>query len=205
MLLQRISTLKLKTKAHSVLIFAPLLNVIIVGGTLSASAWVVASTYMAIQKKRMAAQVYKQLENGTMLKISRSPLIGDMLYRDDLHNKITELFFPRAQLPTAEEGRGFGLIVGPTGTGKTTLVRTACAELPGGVLYYNVRETKDFCTELAETVGMKIAPSNVFDLLLGYFQSDDFVYYHLPQKQDQGVSRIFKVLSEAAVKYQKKF
>jgi len=202
-----ISTLKLKTKARSV--FAPLLNVIIVGGTLSASAWVVASTYMAIQKRRMAAQVYRQLENGTMPKISRSPLIGDMLYRNDLHDKITELFFPRAQseaqLPTAEEGRGFGLIVGPTGTGKTTLVRTACAELPGGVLYYNVRETKDFCTELAETVGMKIAPSNVFDLLLGYFQSDDFVYYHLPQKQDQGVSRIFKVLSEAAVKYQKKF
>ena len=48
---------------------------------------------------------------------------------------------------------------------------------------------------------MKVAPSKVFDLLLGYSQSDDFVYYHLPGQQDLAVNRIFKVLSKAAVKY----
>ena len=50
----------------------------------------------------------------------------------------------------------FGLIVGPTGTGKSALVTKECNRFPKGVLYYNVCEPTVFARKLAETVGMKI-------------------------------------------------
>jgi len=43
-----------------------------------------------------------------------------------------------------------------------------CNESPEGVLYYKVGETKNFAVELAKELDMKIAPSNILDIALGY-------------------------------------
>lgn len=51
----------------------------------------------------------------------------------------------------------YDVMVGPTGTGKTLLVRNMCNKFPEGVLYCEVIEPKEFVTQLAK-VGMKIAP-----------------------------------------------
>ena len=51
---------------------------------------------------------------------------------------------------------------------------------------------------------MKIGPSNIVDLVLGYYSSDNFVYYHLPEKQNKAMDIIFKVLKETATKYKEK-
>ena len=95
-----------------------------------------------------------------------------MIKRDDLSTQINELFFPGVE---PKEKNYFGVVVGPTGTGKTSLVTSECNKHPGGVLYYNACEPRVFAKELAEAVGMKIAPSNILDLLLGYFSSAVFM------------------------------
>ena len=73
------------------------------------------------------------------------------------------------------------------------------------MLYYNVCEPEMFTKELAEEIGMKVGPSNIFDLILGYFSSDLFLYYHLPENKNEAVSTIFKTLASAARKFKSKY
>jgi len=58
--------------------------------------------------------------------------------------------------------------------------------------------------ELAEVVGIKVEPSNIFDLVLGYFSSDAFMYYHLPQRQNEAINTIFRNLTKASYKFKSK-
>ena len=95
-------------------------------------------------------------------------------------------------------------MVGPTGTGKTATITRACNKFPQGVLYIEVFEPNVFDRDLAKEISMKIGPSNIVDLVLGYFSSDDFVYYHLPEEQDKAMDVTFKVLDETATKYKEK-
>ena len=112
-----------------------------------------------------------------------------------LSKQIFELFFQKSvELSCEEEYVSFGVIIGPIGTGKTV-------HHPKGVLYYNTCEPEDFSRELAEAVGMKVGPSNILDLILGYFSSDVFVYYHLPDNQNKAVNVIFKSLSYILLLY----
>ena len=94
-------------------------------------------------------------------------------------------------------------MVGPMGSGKTTLVLKLCNEFPQGVLYYHAMNPKVFCKGLAEAAAMKISPSSIFDLILGYFSSDYFMYYRISEeKQEEAAIRtIFGTLETAANKY----
>ena len=160
--------------------------------------------YMKFQKDKIEESVYNRMEVGSKPVIPhRDP--KTMIPREELAREMVKLFFPFSGESSASSNpkfkNTFGLIVGPSGTGKSALVTKECNRLPKGVLYHNVCEPKDFARELAEAVGMKIGPSNILDLLLGYFSSDIFVYYHLPENQDQAVNLIFKTLSKAANRF----
>ena len=48
---------------------------------------------------------------------------------------------------------------------------------------------------------MKIHPSSIFDLVLGYFSFDYFMYYRLAEKQEVAIRTIFEVLEKAARQY----
>ena len=155
--------------------------------------------YMRVQTTRLEESVYKQIETGSVPRIPhREP--SNMVPREDLAKEMVYLFFPYDR--QTRKRTTFGLIVGPTGTGKTALVTKECNTCPEGVLYYNVCEPKVFAHELAEAVGMKVGPSNILDLVLGYFSSDTFVYYHLPKNQEEATNMIFKTLKKASIKFQ---
>lgn len=101
--------------------------------------------------------------------------------------------------------KSFGLIVVPTGNGKTPLVKKECNRFPRGVPYYNVCEPEMFTKELAEEIGMRVGPSNILDLVLGHFSSDHFLCYHLPGKQKKAINTIFKTLVNVAEKFKLKY
>ena len=71
------------------------------------------------------------------------------------------------------------MMVGPMGSGKTTLVLKLRNEFPQGVLYYHTMDPEVFSEELAEAAAMKMSPSSIFDLILGYFSSEYFMYYRI--------------------------
>ena len=93
-----------------------------------------------------------------------------MLPREKATMEIADLFFPYkphsqpVTEPTTaatgnlslEEGKGFGLMVGPTGTGKTATITCACNKFPKGVLYTKVFEPNVFDRDLAKEISMKI-------------------------------------------------
>ena len=64
-------------------------------------------------------------------------------------------------------------------------------------------EPEVFSKNLAKTVAIKITPSSIFDLVLGYFSSDYFMYYQLAEKQEVAIRTIFKVLEKAARQYKR--
>ena len=94
----------------------------------------------------------------------------------------------------------FGVIVGPTGTGKTEIVRTMCNKIPEGVLYHEVVESKSFTENLARELNMKIAPSNFLDIVLGYFSTIYTMYYSLPVDRVKALDVIIEELKSAALK-----
>jgi len=153
--------------------------------------------YMKYQTNSLESAVVKRVEMGTC-----PPSEDNMIPRRTVTDEIVNLFFPKTNHEFQDyDQRTFGLIVGPTGTGKTALVTKLCSMLPEGVLFFEVREPKAFATGLAKSLSMKIAPSNIFDLFLGYFSSDYFMYYRLSEDQEVALDSIFEVLERAASKF----
>ena len=159
-----------------------------------------AHQYIKFQTKSMESAVYEKIEMGT-----RPPLLRQkhMISREKTAEEIVELFFPKSDEDASKGDRhSFGLIIGPTGTGKTCLVTNLCNKFPKGVIYYEVVEPKTFSVNLSKALSMKTAPSNIFDLLLSYLSSDNFTYYRLSDDQEIALDTIFQVLKRAASKFQ---
>ena len=110
--------------------------------------------------------------------------------REKILGELVDMFFPKHD-HGEDEVHTFGLIVGAAGTGKTALVTSFCNMYPERVLLFEVREPKTFSTDLASMVAMNIAPSNIFDFVLGHFSSDYFMYYRLSDDQTVALNKIF--------------
>ena len=119
---------------------------------------------MRFQSKSLENAMYQRVVTG-----SRPNLVDTTVYlpRDD-----TELlhWFVHCNLK-GNTGKQYGVIVGPTGTGKTSMIRSMCNKFLNGMLYCEVTEAKKFMRELAVSLNMKISPSNITDLILGYFST----------------------------------
>lgn len=151
--------------------------------------------YMKFATTSLQKRVYKQMLRGTRPPV---PVGAEWIPREEISKELVDLFFPKG----GELRRTFGLIVGPTGTGKTVLVSDLCNQYPEGVLFYEVREPKTFASGLARAVSMKISPSNVIDLVLGYFSASYFMYYRLSNEtQEESMDIIFETLEAAATKF----
>ena len=130
--------------------------------------------YMMMQRRKLERATLKKMEMGSKPHIPH-PNPSLMLPREKATMEIVDLFFPYkphsqpVTEPTTaatenlnlEEGKGFGLMVGPTGTGKTATITRACNKFPKGVLYTKVFEPNVFDTDLAKEISMKIGPSNM--------------------------------------------
>ena len=170
-------------------------SIIIGGGAIGAH------QYMKRQTKSLEVAVYKNMEKGSKPPMSTKNSIP----REDIEEEIKICFFPDYKKVGNRETdkHGFGIMVGPMGSGKTTLVLKLCNEFPQGVLYYHAMNPEVFCKGLAEAAAMKISPSSIFDLILGYFSSDYFMYYRISEEKqvEAAIRTIFGTLETAANKY----
>ena len=140
------------------------------------------------------------------MKIGSKPFVpvsnlDRMIHRESVYKEIVNLLFPKLK-NTGSEGNAplFGIIVGPSGTGKSVLMTYLCSKLPG-VLYLEVGESSAFPFDLAKEIGMKTEPSNAFDLALGYISSE-YVHYHcLPENRILALKDVVEVLEKTAEKY----
>ena len=96
---------------------------------------------------------------------------------DEMENQIGDL----------DKRKGFCVIVGPSGTGKTLCVTQICNESPKGALYFEIVSANDFTSNLAKGLCMKTKASGIFDLALAYISAaDNYKLYHdLPEDKDE--------------------
>ena len=104
-----------------------------------------------------------------------------------------------------DKGKGFCVIVGPSGTGKTVCVAQICNESPKGALYFEIVCANSFTSDLAKEICMKIEPSGVIDLVLGYISNNYKLHHELPEDKDERLSVIMNVLQKAAKVFQARY
>ena len=81
------------------------------------------------------------------------------------------------------------------------MIRNTCNKFPKGILYCEVTETKEFMQQLAVSMKMKISPSNIIDLILGYFSTTHTLYYFLLHEPEKAFNRIMNTLQNAGEKF----
>jgi len=98
----------------------------------------------------------------------------------------------------------FSILIGPSGSGKSYIVRKLCNQFSHGVLYFEIKEPENFAIWLAEEVGMKLAPRNLMDLALGYVSKKYVTHYDLESKSHPNkIDVVFGALEDAAIKYRR--
>jgi len=144
----------------------------------------------------LVESVLKKIEAGTKPSLPVGYLTN-MVRRPKLDKELYKLFYPTS--PTKD--KFFGIVMGPSGTGKTFAIRNLCRSYPSGAIYYEVREHSFFAENLSKEVDLKIKPSNVFDLAIACL-SDKYVrYVHLPESSVESTAIILQMIEEACKKY----
>ena len=90
----------------------------------------------------------------------------------------------------------FGVVLGPSGAGKTYLTRLACND--SGVLYYEIADPSLFPERLARKIGMKlVGDTNFIDILVEKVWGTSFInFYRLPQELPLAMSFVLDTLAE---------
>lgn len=101
----------------------------------------------------------------------------------------------------SEVNRLFGVVIGPSGTGKTLLTRQVCRDNPNGILYVEVFDPLSLTEQLAETAGMSVSPKNLFDLVLSHISETYCQHHFLPRDSVKGVSYVLNNLAKQGKKY----
>ena len=152
-------------------------------------------------KRQLEQPIYEQLEKGTNPEVTTAEYNFPIICRPELETQLAKLI---AVKHTRQVSRLFGVVIGPSGTGKTLLTRKVCRDHPNGVLYMEVFEPLSLTKELAKAVGMVVSPTNLFDLALSYISSDYSHYHNLPKDPILGLSYVLDNLAGQCGKYIKK-
>ena len=100
----------------------------------------------------------------------------------------------------------FGVVLGPSGTGKTYLTMLACSLYPSGVIYHEVYHPSFLAKDLAAAVGMRLrGDANIFDVLFEKLGISTFVdFYTLPEDLSEALAIVLKTVAERATLFKAK-
>ena len=142
--------------------------------------------------KGLIRRVYAKMEVGSKPTI---PLRSTVISRPEVLEKVkVVIVFPQRQPGVVsrdvdkddfDEVKGFCVIVGPSGTGKTVCIRQICNESPKGALYVEIVDANSFMSKLSKEISMKTEPSSIIDLASGYLSSNYKLYHELSDDNDK--------------------
>ena len=153
----------------------------------------------ARSRSRLEAPVLRTIEEG-----SRPTCIPSVrtIDRPVLEQKLKRLIYPDPGTIEDLSGSGmFGIVIGPSGTGKTALVRRMCNRDPKGILYFEVFDPLCFAQDLGTAVGMVQRPTSPIDLLLMFISGESYAQYHKIPRGDLGLQYVLAGLEQQALKY----
>ena len=139
--------------------------------------------------------VYDKLVQGSQPGLIRRP---HPIYRPDVMSGIKSRFLPQS----SDEVTRFGLVIGPSGSGKSYAIKDFCNQFPEGMIYHEIVEPSSFVTSLSKELGMKTAPATVLDLLLGYISERYMHYYVLPESQLTSLDIVLNGLESVTMQFQ---
>ena len=115
--------------------------------------------------------------------------------REDLKKIIKKRFF----IAPSEEG--FGVIIGPSGTGKTALIREICNDYPQGTLYFEALND-DVPEDLARTIGIRTTPEvpTLAEIILPKVSSRYELSIPLPSNRKLALQIVLDILQSRAKK-----
>ena len=122
--------------------------------------------------------------------------------RPEVATYLTKWFLPEERLLPVTR---FGVIIGPSGTGKTSAVRELCNNNPHGVLYFEIKEPNSFVKQLSKELEIKTSPNTMLDLILSDVCKGYRQYHVLPDDQYAGFALVEETLSVAATVYTKEY
>ena len=155
-----------------------------------------------LQKKAsrdLIGPAVRKIETGTRPSL---PIMNTdkMIARTDLEKELFNLFHP------SQGETFFGIVIGPSGTGKTMAIRNFCRLYPSAILYFEVREVNFFAEELAKEAGIKTKPTNVFDIMIGQLSNKYVHYLRLPNSSEiDKTAKVLHTLEEACLQYKQKY
>ena len=161
-------------------------------------------------KRQLEHPIYNQLVNGSRPDPLCIPPGLCEIKRPHLKNELYKVVGSGREVENGEEHGDegaqfgqFGVVVGPSGTGKTLLMREVCNDFPKGVLYVEIFDAHSCVKELAKAAGMVTSPQSLVDLALSYLV-DDYRHYHiLPKEIDEGLAYVLDQVAEQGKKFQK--
>jgi hypothetical protein len=121
-------------------------------------------------------------------------------------NRSDKVGLLRERFILQNQTNSFGVVHGPSGTGKTYLTRLACNQDPmAGVLYYEIADPSFFPERLARKIGMKLEDdTDIFDLIAEKSGLDKLVnFYKLPQELPLAMSFVLDTLAERGADFRK--
>ena len=160
-------------------------------------------------KSQLEYPIYKQLVKGSRPPPLCIPPGLCEIKRPHLKNELLKVVGSRRNGgghgdDGARFGR-FGVVIGPSGTGKSLLMREVCNDFPTGVLYIEIFNAHSCVKELAKAAGMVTSPQSLIDLALSYLV-DDYRHYHiLPDTIDEGLAYVLEQVAEQGKNFQKKY
>ena len=106
---------------------------------------------------------------------------------------------------SSDDYKQFGIILGPTGTGKTFSIQRACNQNSFGVLYTEINPG-NLVKVFAEQTGVPIQPRGLFDSIA---KGTNRIHYYKLKSLDNNdefgaLLEIISILSERAIEFQKK-
>lgn len=130
--------------------------------------------------------------------------IGNTVDRSNIWKALERTFL----IGSGTMKEGFGIVFGPSSSGKTMAIRRVCNDNPNGVLYVELKGgmTKDhsFVDEMIAQLNIKTKPHGIIDLVLGYLSQTYVTHHQLPTEPWSSMDYVFKVLSNACVQYKRK-
>ena len=149
--------------------------------------------------KELRSPIYARLVEGSKPQMPPYPMQSQVIPRPEVSNDIIKRYFPTSAKDTVTL---FGVIIGPSGNGKTFTMRELCNRFPEGVLYYHITSPESFVSGLSKEIRMKSMPTTILDLILGFVSVRYANYHELPIfPSSSGLHKVLNVLGDVSMQY----